>query len=57
MGGNRYRAVFFTILGQAELVPAKLVFNNTFILCDQRVEPKYRCCLPNGPHLACYNIM
>ena len=45
------------IPGQAELVPAKVIVNNNFIMCDQRVQPKYRCCLPTGPHLVCYNIM
>ena len=45
------------LLGQAEVLPMKLILNNTFIMCDQAIQPKDRCCLPNGPHLVCYNIM
>ena len=50
-------AQLFLNLGQAEVLPAKLVLGETFIICDQETRPRERCCLPNSAHLVCYNIM
>ncbi len=40
----------------AEILPLYMILGETFIQCDQEVNPREECCLPNGPHIVCYNI-
>jgi len=37
--------------------PNKVKLDNYFIVCNQAISARDRCCLPQAKHLICYNIM